>query len=195
VGCNFWQTLGSHFTAKSNNGTHAQTKTIFFVPPWSHQHSTDAKRQDTGSNEELIIFSVFSLLVWSPTAQKRLDATFGSRRGAILQQNPTTAHLAKLKLFFSFRNGALNIVLTHSVRVRAATRNNYSSSDFSLLIWSPTARYRWDATSGSRWGAILQQNPTTAHMPKLKLFFSFRHGVLSIVLTQSVRVRVATWNK
>ena len=32
----------------------------------------------------------------SPNAIKQLDATFGSRRGAILQQNPLSAHLPEI---------------------------------------------------------------------------------------------------
>ena len=108
-------------------------------------------------------FSVFSLLVWSPNARKRLDATFGSRRGAILQQNPTMAHLPGLKVLFSSRHGARSIVLTHSVGLRAAMRNIQFFSVFSLLVWSRNARKRLYATFGSRRGAILRHICESAH--------------------------------
>ena len=59
-----------------------------------------------------------------------MDATFGSRRGDILEQIPTTAHLPGLNVFFSFRHDAHSIVPTHRVRERAAMRNKYFFSVF-----------------------------------------------------------------
>ena len=113
VGCNFWQPEGSHFTANSDNGTPAQTKPMFSVRPGCKQHRPNPLSHCTASNEQLVIFPLFLLLVWSVGARKRLDATFGSCRGAILQQIPTTAHMPKLRVFSSFHLDAHSILPTH----------------------------------------------------------------------------------
>ena len=161
-----WHAQGSHFTAKSDNGTPAQTKSIFSVPPWCAQHSSPQPTEsDCGHQRGTNSFlSRFSLLIWSPNVRKRFGATFGSRRGAIVQQNPTT-HLLRLEVLFSFRHGALNIVLIHSTRVGIAMRNIQFFSVFSPLVWSPNARKRLDATFDSSRGAILQHICESAHHP------------------------------
>ena len=56
-GSNFWRPEGSHFTANSDNGTHAQTTCILFVPPRCKQLSPNPPSHSTASNAELIIFS------------------------------------------------------------------------------------------------------------------------------------------
>ena len=134
-------------------------------------------------------------MVWFPNARKRVDVTFGSRREAILQQIRTTAHLPGLNVFFSFRHDALSKVPTHRVRERAAMRNTFFFLVFHFCIWSPNARNRVYATFGSRRGAILQQIPTTAHLPELNIFFSFRQDAHRIVPTHRVRERAAESNK
>ena len=54
---NFWHPQGSDCTAYSNNGTPAQTKRIFFVPPRCTRQSPNPLSHSMASNEELIIFS------------------------------------------------------------------------------------------------------------------------------------------
>jgi hypothetical protein len=169
----------------------------YFVPSHPGAPSIDPTHRVKvrAGTRNIYFFSVFSLLFWSLIARKRLDATFGSRRGAILQPNPTTAHLSERNVFCSFGPGVLSIEPTHRVRVRAATRNIYFFSVFSLLFWSLIARKRLDATFGNRRGSILRQNPTTAHLPEKKVFFLFRHGAPSIDPTHRVRGRAATRNR
>ena len=51
----------------------------------------------------------------SPNATERFDATFGSRRGAILLQNSRSAHHHIPNVFFTPRQAAVGIVMTDGV--------------------------------------------------------------------------------
>ena len=98
VGCNFWKSQGSRFTAESGIGTPPQTKSAFEPrrnrrgpqPNWWSAH--------LGRNVQKENISIFFELNSSPNTIEQLNATFGSRRGAILQQNSESAHLPEMKV-------------------------------------------------------------------------------------------------
>jgi hypothetical protein len=92
VGCNFWQPQGSHFAAKFVIGTPPETKGVFDAVRNCRGHGPN--RWDTYLDRHLKEkkFLFFFGLNSSSNAIIRFDATFGSRRGAILQQYSESAH-------------------------------------------------------------------------------------------------------
>ena len=98
-------------------------------------------------------------------------------------------------VFLALRHIAVDLVRIHVSSVGAAKWSGEYFSEFSGLDLSPNARKQLDETFGRRRGAILQQDPTTAHRPEPKLFFPFGHSAHSIVRTNGVRVWPATRNK
>ena len=98
-GCNFWQPQGSRFTAKSRIGTPPQTQRAF--EPQSNRRGPsrhDRWSAHRGRNVQKEYISIFFGLNWSPNTIKQLDGTFGSRGGAVLQQNSESAHLPEMKV-------------------------------------------------------------------------------------------------
>ena len=107
VGGNFWQPQGSRFTAKFGIGTPPKNKRVSDTLSsrrgpepnrWSAHLCMNVKK------EYLSIFFSYEFASKnhktssSSNTIKQLEATFGSRRGAILQQNSDTAHRPKLKV-------------------------------------------------------------------------------------------------
>ena len=93
VGCNFWQPQGSHFTPRSGIGKPPQTKSAF--EPLRNRRGPRPNMMEFTPWQECpkrIYFRFFIGLNSCSNTIKQLDATFGSRRGVVLQQNLESAH-------------------------------------------------------------------------------------------------------
>ena len=98
AGCNFWQPQGTHSTGKFGIGTPPKNKTLTDTLPITHGPRPDRWSAHPGRNVWKEINSIFFGLNSCSNTLKPFDATFGSRRGAILQQNSKTAHCPKIKV-------------------------------------------------------------------------------------------------
>ena len=98
AGCNFWQAEGCRFTAKFEIGTPPQTKSVPDMLPIRRGPRPNRWSAHLGRNVEKESNIFFSPKTWSSNTIKRFDATFGSRRGTISQQNPESAHPPKLNV-------------------------------------------------------------------------------------------------
>ena len=93
----FWQLQGSYFTANSGISTAPQTKIAFDALGNRHGPRPNRWSAHLGRNVEKEYIYIFFGLNSSPKTIKQLDSSFGSRRGAILQQNLQSAHRPKIK--------------------------------------------------------------------------------------------------
>ena len=98
VGCNFWHSPGSRFTAKFGMGTPPKNKSVSDALPSWRGPRPNRWSAPLGRHVEKELNYIFFCGNWCPNTIKPLDATFGSRRGAVLQQNSESAHLPGIKV-------------------------------------------------------------------------------------------------
>ena len=98
VGCNICQPQGRHFTAKFGIGTPPLTKSAYDRLRNRRGPRPNRCSAHLGRNVEKEYISIFFGLNSSSNTIKQLDATFGSRRGAVLLQIVESAHRLKLKV-------------------------------------------------------------------------------------------------
>ena len=161
---NIWQPQGSHFTAKFGIGTPPLTKSAY--DPLRSRRGPRPNRCSAhiGMHVEKEYISIFFGLNSSSNTIKQLDATFGSRRGAVLQQIVESAHRLKLKVSLTCYKLGVGTDPIDGVHTLAGTwRKNQFFFFFFPMTWSSNTIKRLDATFGSRRGAISQQNPESAH--------------------------------
>ena len=98
-----------------------------------------------------------------PNTLKQLDATFGSRRGAVLQQNSESAHHPKIKVSAKRYQVGGGLEPIEGVHTLAGTWRMNKIAFFFGMNSSDNTIVQLDATFGSRRGAVLQQNTESAH--------------------------------
>ena len=113
--------------------------------------------------------SIFFRLNLCPNTIKQLDATFGSRRWAVLQQNSESAHRTKIKVSLTGYQVGAGLDPIDGVHTLAGMWKKNKFPFFFGLNSSPNAMKQLDATFGSRRGDVLRQNPESAHRLKLKV--------------------------
>ena len=116
------------------------------------------------------IFPFFFGLNSCPNTIKHIDATFGSRRGAVLQQNFESAHHPKIKVSLTRYELAVGRDPIDGVHTLAGTwRKNRKIFFFFCMTWTSNTMKQLDVTFGSRRGAVLQQNSESALLPEMKV--------------------------
>ena len=121
VGCNFWQPQGSRFTGKFGIGTPPENKSFSDTLRTRRQPIPNRWCAHLGRNVEKESFFFFFCTTRPPNTTKRLDATFGGRRGAVLQQNLESAHHPKIKVSLTRYELAVSLDPIDGVHTSAET--------------------------------------------------------------------------
>ena len=172
VGGNFWRPEGSRFTAKFGIGTPPKNKSVSDTLPSRRGPEHNRLSSHLCMYVQKEYFSIFFGFNSSPNTIKQLDATFGSRRGAVSQQNSESAHRPKIKVFLTRYQVGVGLNTIDGVsHLCMYVQKEYFSIFFGFNS-SPNTIKQLDATSGSRRGAVLQQNSESAHRPKIKVFLT-----------------------
>ena len=172
VGGNFWRPEGSRFTAKFGIGTPPKNKSVSDTLPSRRGPEHNRWSSHLCMYVQKEYFSIFFGFNSSPNTIKLLDATFGSRRGAVSQQNSESAHRPKIKVFLTCYQVGVGLNTIDGVsHLCMYVQKEYFSIFFGFNS-SPKTIKQLDATFGSRRGAVVQQNSESAHRPKIKVFLT-----------------------
>ena len=98
AGCNFWQPQGGRFTAKFGIGTPPRNESFSDTLPIMHGTRPNRWIAHLCRNVQKEYILIVFVLNSCPNTIKQLDASFGSPRGAVLQQNVLSAHHPKIKV-------------------------------------------------------------------------------------------------